>query len=284
MNMQSIEPRERLRNHELNGLILTEFVQPPSLTVTKHAHECATILFTLEGFAADRIAGHVWECQPASLLIRPAGAPHSHHYGRVGAHCLVIEVKPSRLAAIRSFSSVLDSVGHFNDVRLAGLGLRIYTELHIMDSASELAIEGLVLEMMAQAVRQTRETITSGAQPFWLNIAQDLIHENYTQHLSLSEIAGVVGVHPAHLAEVFRKNFGLTIGQYIRRLRLDHATREVLLSDKPLAEISATAGFYDQSHFTKIFKRHTGMAPAKMRAAARISNAHTKTLRFSKLA
>jgi AraC family transcriptional regulator len=279
----SIDPVERLRSAETGGLMLTEFAQPPSLKVPRHYHECATVFFTIKGFAADRMAGRAWECNPSSILIRPAGESHTHQYGHTGARGLVIEIKPERLVQVRSFSQILDRVGHFNESFLADLGMRLYMESRIMDSASELAIEGLVLEMLAQATRLNSKSDSLPAQPHWLSHARNFIQENYAEPLSLSQVAKIVGVHSAHLAEVFRKSYGCTIGQYIRRLRLDYAARELMISEKSLAEISATAGFYDQSHFTRIFKRHIGRCPSEIRRLARTPKAHTKSLRMSKL-
>ena len=146
-----------------------------------------------------------------------------------------------------------------------------------MDSVSELAIEGLVLEMLARASRRSSEAKTSTTHPQWLSHAVDFIRENYAQPVSLSQIAATVGVHVAYLAEVFRKHHGCSIGQYIRRLRLDYAARQVMFSEESLADISIDAGFYDQSHFTKFFKRYAGMTPAEMRARARAPKAHTKS-------
>src|ERR1700674_997613 len=123
-----IEPLERLRHLEMNELIISEFAQPPALRIPRHYHECATVLFTLRGFAADQIAGRVYECNPSSVLIRPAGEVHTHHYGRRGAHCLVIEVKPHRREAIRALSQVLDRVGSFNNCLLSQLATRLYME------------------------------------------------------------------------------------------------------------------------------------------------------------
>jgi len=278
----SIDPKERLSTREVGGLMLTEFAQPPFFKVPRHFHDCATILFTIKGFAADLIAGRVEECNPSSVLIRPPGETHTHHYGRAGVHGLVIEVKPQRLPEIRSLSPILDRVGKYHDPLLADLGMRLYMESRIKDAASELAIEGLVLEMLAQAVRLNLQVDNPSNQPRWLHHARDLIHERYAESLSLSHVATSVGVHPAHLAKVFRKGYGCTVGQYIRRLRLDHAAREVVLSDKSLAEISAAAGFYDQSHFTKLFKRRIGRSPSEMRALISTPKAHTKSLRLSK--
>jgi AraC family transcriptional regulator len=278
----SINPKEQLRNVEIGGIILTEFLQPPSMTVPRHFHECATVLFTIRGFGSDCIAGRVQECHPSSLLIRPAEESHTHHYGQKGIHGLVIEIRPERAAEIRSFSTILDCVGNFKEPLLSELGMRLYAETRIMDSASALAIEGLVLELLAWAARRNSERTTSPTQPLWLRRAREYIQQSFTEPLRLSQVAKMVGVHPAHLAEVFRRHFGCTVGQYIRQLRLDYAARQVMLSDKSLAEISATAGFYDQSHFTKLFKRRIGRSPAEMRALARIPKSHTKSLLLSK--
>ena len=262
--------------------MLTEFAQPPSFRVSSHSHDSATLLFTMRGFAADLIARRVEECKPLSLMIRPAGESHTHHYGVNGLHGLVIEVKPQRLPQIRSFSNILDRVGNFNDPKIADLGMRLYMESRIRDNASELAIEGLVLELLAQAIRQSSKSNTATARTLWLHQAREFIHEKYTESLSLSHVASSVGVHPAHLAKMFRIGYGCTVGQYIRRLRLDHAARELVSSDKSLTEISAAAGFYDQSHFTRLFKRQMGKSPSELRALALTPKAHTKSLRSSK--
>jgi AraC family transcriptional regulator len=159
--------------------------------------------------------------------------------------------------------------------------MRIYKESQIMDSASSLAIEALTLEMLAQTARLGLVGHLSST-PRWLNHARAILHENFSQQLSLSCVAELVGVHPAHLAKMFRKHFQCTVGEYIRRLRLEQAVRELTDSAKPLAEIALAAGFYDQSHFTREFKLHNGMTPAEFRLLIRGSKSGTKRPRFSK--
>ena len=73
-----------------------------------------------------------------------------------------------------------------------------------------------------------------------------------------------------HLARAFRKHFGCTPGEYVRHLRIEFASRELSKSDTPLVEIALAAGFAHQSHFSRIFKRQTGMTPSAFRAALRL--------------
>src|SRR5262245_35676700 len=93
--------------------------------------------------------------------------------------------------------------------------------------------------------------------------------------LSLRRVLIVVGRvlivvdHPVHLAREFHKYYQCTIGEYLRKLRIDFACHEVISSDSTLAEIALDAGFFDQSHFSRTFKCHTGLTPTEFRETFR---------------
>jgi AraC family transcriptional regulator len=71
------------------------------------------------------------------------------------------------------------------------------------------------------------------------------------------------------LAREFRACHGMSVGEYGRRVRLSWAATELVSGDRSLAEVAAEAGFADQSHFTRLFKRHVGTTPARYRRDAR---------------
>jgi AraC family transcriptional regulator len=142
----------------------------------------------------------------------------------------------------------------------------MYKERLRSDAASALSIEGLALEILAELAR-----LEAGghekAPPRWLRQARDLLHARLGENLTHNEVAQGVGVHPVYLATLFRRHFRCTIGEYVRRLRIDFAAGEIANSDRPLCEIGLDAGFADQSHFSKVFKNHTGMTPGGFRAS-----------------
>jgi AraC-like DNA-binding protein len=79
-------------------------------------------------------------------------------------------------------------------------------------------------------------------------------------------VAESIGIHPVHLAREFRKHYHCTVGEYLRRLRIEHASRKLIESDSSLVDISEAAGFADQSHFGRTFKRLMGITPNGYRA------------------
>ena len=94
--------------------------------------------------------------------------------------------------------------------------------------------------------------------------------------LPLADVARRVGVHPVHLARTFRRVHQITFAGYVRHVRIEFARRELAASDAPLGDIAVAAGFCDQSHFSRLFKRYTGLTPGRIppRAAGPLSPSH----------
>ena len=85
-------------------------------------------------------------------------------------------------------------------------------------------------------------------------------------NLRATKLAREAGVHPGHLSHTFRRCIGEGIGEHVHRLRVRAACKRMLDPYASLAEVSFAAGFADQSHFTRSFRRITGMTPAAFRS------------------
>jgi AraC family transcriptional regulator len=151
------------------------------------------------------------------------------------------------------------------------LARRLYKEFTLMDGISPLVVEGLMLEMIGETVRHSVYNSRTGANlaPQWLRQARDSLHARFTERLTLTELARDVGVHPVHLAQAFHKSYQCTVGDYVRQLRIEYARRELAASETPIIQIALAAGFCDQSHFTRTFKRVVGVAPSQYRESIR---------------
>lgn len=248
---------------ETNGLILTETRHGSNLSVAKHSHERANLVCVLQGSFTENIGIRNYECYERNILLKPAEESHATHYNQGGAQCLVIEVEPKRLSYYSP--KIFDEVTFIQMLERFDLIHQIYGELNLVDDVSKMAIEGLTLELLAHFTRKTRH-LMEARHPRWLLEAKDFIHANFSSTVSLSVIAEIIGIHPSRLARVFRQQFHCSIGDYIRRLRLEYAAKELIQSEKSFSEIASTAGFYDQSHFANAFKRYTGLTPTEYRA------------------
>jgi AraC family transcriptional regulator len=248
------------------GLLLAERTYPPRLEIPPHTHERPYLCAILQGGYTETCAGKVWTCTPRTLFLRPRGEPHADRFGEAGGRVFGIELGagwPDRLA---SQPRTLERPAAFEGV-CTGLARKLYREFRLDDAAAPLIAEGLVLEILGEACRTAAPASEAGA-PLWLLQARDILHARFPQPPGLSAVADEVAVHPLHLARVFRRKFGCSVGEYVRRLRVEFACRQLARPDRSLVEIALEAGFCDQSQFCRIFKRHVGVTPSQYRREA----------------
>lgn len=252
-----------LKSREVAGFTLKEIRHPPGVFVPRHSHPNAHVGFILDGGFTETFTRNTLECRPLSVSYIAAGLAHTDDF-RHGVHCLVLEIAPDRLEDMRSLLA-LDEPIFVRGGPAAWLALRMYHAALQTDTASPLTIEGLALEILAEMAAAKREVVGKSS-PSWLEEARDLLHARFTETVTHDEIGRLVGVHPVHLATVFRRVFGCTIGEYVRRLRIEHAAGQISRSRGSLADIACAVGFADQSHFSKVFKSYTGMTPGGFRS------------------
>lgn len=257
-----------IREKAVNGFCIKELRQAPERHLPRHEHPDASLCFVLSGSYTEGLRGVDRECSPHTIVFKPPLEPHSDRFDRLGGTCLLIELSPERLQAIEPFSTIATAPSIVRNASLAAVGRHIYREFRGVDALSTLAAEGLILEVLVNATRAIAEE-RSTEVPAWLRHAHELLHDTFREPLTLSSVAKAVNIHPAHLARMFRKHYRTSLGDYIRRLRIEHASKELTSPDLSLAEISLSAGFFDQSHFARVFKRHTGQTPSEFRASSR---------------
>ncbi len=257
-----------VRKTSLPGVVLTEGLHPAGTSIPWHWHEGASICLVLDGAFVEYSRGLALDCRPSSLKFTPAGEKHWNRFHLADVRGLLVEIDVARHASIAPFQRALSRSRHYERGPELQLARRLYTEFRSSDTAAPLAVEGLLLELLALVARDGGRAGREAA-PAWARRAYELLESGYIGSLSLAPIAQEVGVHPATLARGFRRAYGCTIGEMQRQLRLDFAARQLSLTDLPLATIAQHAGFFDQSHFTNAFRRRFGTTPLRYRRASR---------------
>ena len=257
-----------VRCRRLPGFTFTESVYSPNLQLPKHCHERAYCCFVLEGAYTEQYEDKIRNCSPSTLVFHPSHEDHAEHFHENGGRLFRIEIEPARLSTMREHTSLSERPADFRGGRLAFLATHLYREFREEDLAAALALEGLILELFAEATRSSAP-LRPARPPRWLAQVNDLLHERFSESLTLKTIADSVAVHPVHLVRSFRRFYDSTIGEYLRRLRIEFASQQLASTDTPLATIALASGFADQSHFTRTFKRLTGVTPATYRVVHR---------------
>ena len=252
-----------LKKHEISGFTLFETLYPPRLKQSRHAHESASLSFVLAGSYLENHGRRNYMRRPSTVILRPPQESHAVDF-QSEVQILSVRFDSKRLSYIRDHADVFDSCTSGRTETIAWLGRRIHQEFLRMDDVSGLAMEGLVYEMLAE-VSRNRLAASKGKSPRWLDKATDFVNDNFCESFALDDVARIAGVHPVHLARVFREKHGCTIGEYLRRRRVEFASQQISTTDTLLGEIAVAAGFADQSHLTKTFKAYFGLSPSEYR-------------------
>jgi AraC family transcriptional regulator len=241
-----------------------EMTYSPGLRVPRHRHLRPYFYLVLEGDCTETYENKVRSVGPLTLVFHSPEGAHEDHWQRAGGRCFGVEFADSRMQGAREHVRPVEGAAYVRSGDPVWLATRLHREFQSMDDVSPLAMEGLTLEILAAISRASRVR-PKRKTPRWLVDARELLRDRFTERLVLDEIAAAVDIHPVHLCRAFRNEYGCTIGEYVRRLRVDFAAQRLSTSQDSLVEISLAAGFSDQSHFTKAFRRCTGMTPGAFR-------------------
>jgi AraC family transcriptional regulator len=255
-----------VRSVEMDAFRVSDLRWPGLSGLPRHTHDRPILAVILEGDFSIHFPTRTLECTAATLFTEPAAERHGNRFGREGARSLALELDLDRLDLPQRVRTFLDRVNHFADIEIHALAARVAREIAQPDDLSPLVIEGLAYEILGTAVRNGER---ERGLPGWLRLARDFLHLRFSTGLRLGELAREVGVQPAHLARVFRAKYGVSVGAYVRRLRVEDAKRQLADSELPIAQVAFALGFADQSHFTRAFARVTGVTPGRYRASLR---------------
>ena len=124
------------------------------------------------------------------------------------------------------------------------------------------SLHKMILEL-TEAVQRHRLSERNYTQPIRKVIG--FMRLNYSQNVTLEELANIAGFAPSYLSRQFKAELGLTVSEFIRRLRCRQAARLLKETDISIAEISAYVGYPDNNYFVKTFKKEYGMTPGAFR-------------------
>jgi len=253
-----------LRWRKVGGLHLAEVRYGSGQRVHRHVHAHARFVLVLAGAITEIRGDDTHTHGSSTLLFRRADEPHAYVVSRAGATCLIVDLDDGWHARARLHAPVLEQSAAFRGGFVVHLAHRLHGEFRLRDEVSRLAIESITLGVLAEASRCAAKTAERPA-PAWLRQARALVDAHFAKPLLLADVARRVGVHPVHLARTFRRVHQITFAGYVRHVRIEFTRRELAASETPLGDIAVAAGFCDQSHFSRLFKRYTGLTPAEYR-------------------
>ncbi len=264
-----LQPTPEFRQ-ELDGLILEETTY--GAAPTRPAPAEVSLCLVLDGLLVESDGPDGTACPSPTVLVHPAGGTGlvRRSGGPGWARCFEMRLGGAWLSRLRD-CGVTGSLPRFyvDAGRVNMLMAQIHVEVVRPAAASAMAIGGLTLTLLAELRRLIASGTEVRSMPGWLRRAVTMLHERFRAPMRMAAIAREVGVHPVHLSRGFRRAFGVTMTDYVRDLRIHYAAEALVASPDPVPRIARSAGYQNVGHFTRSFKRATGLTPAAYRGRSR---------------
>ena len=244
------------RRVPVGDFLLTEATHSAGQTLPFHAHRAVNLTLVIRGSFLERWESGEVRCGPGTVLLKHACQPHSNRYGAEGADVLHLEPSdPSSLAA-RSLATLFERPTRLR-VELSGPVPQI-----VRRQTHDASAQRLVEARLARPGQVPRV-------PSWLTRIRLSILQSTDSRMSLGVLARASGVSRVRLSRSFSAYFGCSVGEFVRRARIERAAQLLLASRMSQAEIASACGFADQAHLCRLFVRRMGRSPGRYRSAYR---------------
>jgi AraC-like DNA-binding protein len=182
-------------------------------------------------------------------------------YGTLSKKSYLRNIKNLAISGITIATRAAIEGGLYSEVAYT---LSDYYIQQIEDKGSVEEIKNLLMKAFNDfADRVGKEKREHYSKPVSYCLNYILVH--IYEPITLNQLANMVNLHPNYLSTLFKKEIGVSFSEYLQKTKIDEAKQLLTLTDQPISEICSSLQFVDQSYFTKIFKKQTGLTPHQYR-------------------
>ena len=225
-----------------------------------HYHENSFFTFVLNGGCQETRKDHMHESGPGDLLYYEKGAIHKNTHYTEYSRNFNLELSDKWLTGYDIEFKIDPADFSLRKCDFKFLFVKLYDEFLNQDSASLVSMNNILLQIMGNKIYE----INNGT-PSWVPKIKEFLYDNWTTNISLKELSTIIGIHPVTISKNFTRYFGCTLGEFIRKYRIEKALYMIRTTDLHLTDIAFICGFADQSHFIRTFKKYTGAVPLHYR-------------------
>ncbi len=234
----------------------------------RHMHEECSIVLILQGVETTTCRGTSRIARPGNLLVINADEVHSSK--SVGTEYRLIKIRPKTLnqIAFDLFGRNLDRPFSSHLVIRDPLIFRLLLRLHLKleQNLSQLEQESEFISTIGELIAlHNKDCIVLqplARERYYVNVIRDYLRSHYAQNVSLAQLTSLTNLSPFYLLRVFRKQAGCPPHEYQTQVRITRA-RKLIRDGHLISEVALETGFFDQSHFSRNFKRIVGIPPGQ---------------------
>jgi AraC family transcriptional regulator len=230
----------------------------PEEEVPRHTHDEAHFVLVLAGGYMSSAAGAPLVSKTALLVFNPAGTTHRDRFHQGHGSFLAVSGGPEQREG--HAAAVLDPYAIWTAHRIA----REIADAHL----PPIGLDGRAHQLIATVQQPSSDEARDATRPpSWLKRAFEMSFTADDANLSVADLAAEAGVHPVHLARVFKRYLLCSPGEHLRGRRLERAMAMLGQAHASLADVAHATGYADQAHLSRAFRAAFRSTPSAWRRA-----------------
>jgi len=222
----------------------------------RHTDAFSRISYLVQGAFTEEVRSGTALMGPGEVLVKSHAAEHENHFGPRGAVLVALEFLDD--------DPIADCGANFWRKRVDANAMRLATAF----LEAGIAGDGAGAEIAGSDLVAANDESSERNAPGWLaHLSNDLADAGLAE-INVAERAREAGVHPVHASRLFRRCYGASITEYAQAHSVRRAVAHIA-DEAPLSEVALGAGFYDQAHMNRVFRRVLGRTPAAQRSLMR---------------
>lgn len=171
----------------------------------------------------------------------------------------VVKTRAIELSSLLSRAAIEGGAPTDNILRMNNMFLKSIQQIN---SLEELCFS---LQEVVETFSESMFNYTPNKNNELIKKAMIYISQNYNKPITLDDVASHVHLHPAYFSTMFKQSIGSSFKEYLNMVRIEESKRLLSNTDFSIIDIALSIGFEDQSYFSKVFKKYTGMTPKQFR-------------------
>ena len=237
-----------------------------------HRHRSANITLLVGGDLREVVEGEPMDAGSLCLLFKPSAFEHSTIIGPRGVRSLVLELDPATERSMRRQGDLFDRCRWTDDLRVVASFTRLWKHAATPGVDVNRLVGQWLRDVPAHATLLApwrNRNADAMQRPEALVRAMARIDREFAHPLGPAGLADDLAMHPVSVARLFRRHLGRSVKECLHAARVRHSADWLAQSRKPLARIALDAGYCDQAHLSREFRRWTGLTPGEYRRLAR---------------
>ncbi|MBP3362149.1 MAG: helix-turn-helix domain-containing protein [Clostridia bacterium] len=255
-----------------------EYRSIKTINIVNHCHEIYELYYLMGGSRIFIIDNKTLNILPGSIILISPYVPHQvMHASETTYKTFIVNFSLNTVPANHHYKFKKPNSFFKNNYSLIPLSKneqniyesyieKILTEMHDKNAEYELAVYGIVLQMLSFCQRnydaQTKSPYLAPPVPTRSDSVITYINEHYREELSLTRLSEIFYVSPAYLSRSFKKDIGISLVEYINSVRIQKAIAMLVSSSYSVVQISKRCGFTSTQNFNRVFKQITGSPPS----------------------